>query len=249
MHKQQRATGGILLQVGDQQVHIDPGPGALLRKQEQGIELDKTTAVLVSNTSLEHSNDINVILSALSKPGEQNGVLVAANSMVNPGGGFMEKCKEWIKSLHPVKPGDLVKLGNLNVQALPTKHEDEHALGFKMFTDDFVMSYSSDTEYSQTIAKAYEGSDILILNVTQPMIGKQKNNLNADDAKKIIEQIKPKLAILTHFGEEMLESNPLYEARDIQKITGIQTIAAYDGLKIDPMSYSAISTQKSLHYY
>ncbi len=247
MHNQVRSTGGIVLQIGDQQIHLDPGPGAILRKKEHGINPAETTAILVSNSELEHSHDTNILLSALSSGMEQNGVLVAAHSVVNnPGSGFRAKCKKRLKSLHPVKPGDLIKLGGLNVQALPTKHADPHAVGFKMFTDDYVMSYTSDTEYSKSVVRSYEGSDILILNVLQSALNKQKNNLNSDDAKKIIEQVKPKLAILTHFGEDMLNANPMYEARDIQRSTGIQTIAAFDGFKIDPRSYSAISAQKSL---
>ena len=35
----------------------------------------------------------------------------------------------------------------------------------------------------------------------------------------------------------MLKADPLNEAREIQRVTGVQTIAAKDGLLISPESY------------
>ena len=62
----------------------------------------------------------------------------------------------------------------------------------------------------------------------------------------ILEKLKPKLAILTGFDKDTLDENPVYLAREIQKKTGVQTIAAHDGLIVDLRSYSAISEQKHL---
>ncbi len=53
----------------------------------------------------------------------------------------------------------------------------------------------------------------------------------------MISQVRPRLAIITHFGLEMLKADPLNEAREIQRITGVQTIAAQDGLIVSPGSY------------
>ena len=47
----------------------------------------------------------------------------------------------------------------------------------------------------------------------------------------------------------MLEANPIYEAREIQKQTEVQTIAAKDGLMINPLSMSISLRQKSLNQY
>ena len=42
---------------------------------------------------------------------------------------------------------------------------------------------------------------------------------------------------------------PLYEARKIQKKTGIQIISAKDGMVINPISYSSGLRQKTLKMY
>ena len=62
----------------------------------------------------------------------------------------------------------------------------------------------------------------------------------------LLEKLKPKLAILTGFEKNALDENPVYRARELQKKTGIQTIAAHDGLMVDLRSYGAVSEQKHL---
>ena len=56
------------------------------------------------------------------------------------------------------------------------------------------------------------------------------------------------MAVITHFGFKMLKEDPLYQAREIQKRSGVQTIEAKDGLSITPQSYST-KHQKTLGFY
>ena len=44
----------------------------------------------------------------------------------------------------------------------------------------------------------------------------------------------------------MMEVNPVYQAREITKITGIDVIAAEDGTSIDPVEYASKTRQKKL---
>jgi hypothetical protein len=47
----------------------------------------------------------------------------------------------------------------------------------------------------------------------------------------------------------MLEQNPIYQAREIQRVTGVQTIAARDGMMINPNTYSINMKHKNLNLY
>ena len=47
----------------------------------------------------------------------------------------------------------------------------------------------------------------------------------------------------------MIEADPISEAREIQKITGCQVIAAKDGTSINPATYAAKASQKTLRSY
>ena len=47
----------------------------------------------------------------------------------------------------------------------------------------------------------------------------------------------------------MIKADILNEARHIQKETGVQVIAAKEGMVINPISYSANLKQKTLNLY
>ena len=72
------------MQFGDNQFHIDPGPGSLNMAKNYGINLRANTALLVSHNTINHANDINAVLSAMTHGGfDKRGVLVAANNVIN----------------------------------------------------------------------------------------------------------------------------------------------------------------------
>lgn len=96
--------------------------------------------------------------------------------------------------------------------------------------------------------------DCTVSYITNAVLAKEAEQYRADvvifsnheNTQKIIEKLRPKLVILTHFTETLHKQNPVYHARELQKATGIQTIAAEDGLTVDLDSYSALPAQKSL---
>ena len=52
------------------------------------------------------------------------------------------------------------------------------------------------------------------------------------EAAKIVDTIKPEMAVATHFGMKMLFSGPAYEIKMIKATTGVPTVAAFDGMKL-----------------
>jgi hypothetical protein len=52
------------------------------------------------------------------------------------------------------------------------------------------------------------------------------------EAAKIVDVVKPELAVATHFGMKMIFSGPAYEIKLIEDTTGVPTIAAFDGMKL-----------------
>jgi hypothetical protein len=56
--------------------------------------------------------------------------------------------------------------------------------------------------------------------------------MTSDDAVQIINEAKPEMAVLTHFGMQMIFKGPPNEARYIQQKTGIPIIAGQDGMHI-----------------
>jgi len=252
--KQLRSSGGFILQMGDVQFHVDPGPGALLRARQEDVNLRENTALFVSHAHLNHCNDVNAVISAMTHAGlDKTGVLVG-NKTVLEGS---EEIKPYVTDFHKscverfisLEQNAKIGINDIDIKTLYAKHSDPDTLGFKFLTPDFTLSYSSDTEYSTELIEAYKNSDILILNIVNPSGIKQKGLLNSDDAVKIINKVKPTLAIIQHFGIKMLTVNPLTEAREIGKKTNVQTIAAKEGLVVNPLSYSAKAKQKTLNSF
>ena len=56
--------------------------------------------------------------------------------------------------------------------------------------------------------------------------------MTTDDAAKAIKEVRPELAVITHFGMQIILRNPQHEAELIEKKTGIPTKAASDGIHI-----------------
>ncbi len=247
--KNLRKGGGIIVRCGEVQIHIDPGAGALRSAAEANVNLRENTAVLVSHAHLNHCNDINAVLAAMTHNNlDVKGILIGNESLlrdptVSVMTRFAESCAEKIIL---AEPGKKIAIEEVEIEFLKTKHKDS-SIGFKIKTPKFVLIYTGDTAYDREIIDQYLQSDILILNVPFPF-GAQEHLLNSDDAVNILKFVKPQVAIITHFGSKMISASPIYEAREIQKQSGVPTLAAEDGMHIDPMAYSKERTQKMVDF-
>jgi len=224
---QRRYTGGIWLDL-ESKLMLDPGPGALIRALQFGKNPEKLDAVLVSHKHLDHYNDAELMLEAMTR-----GTKRRHGSLI-----IEENALEYISSYHQnsvdvviPKPGEFFRLGSLKVRAIPTKKHG--GIGFKFFSVDGNVTYTSDTAYSKDLIKYYKNSKILIINSIFPPGKKIDTHLNADDALKIVKKARPELAVLNHFGMQFLNHGPEREAGRIQEETGTRTIAARDGMAID----------------
>ena len=78
--RQLRASGGMWLRFGATQIHVDPGPGALVRALSHvppcnPRELD---AIVLSHKHLDHSSDVNAMVEAMTSGGfRPRGTLLA----------------------------------------------------------------------------------------------------------------------------------------------------------------------------
>ena len=240
--KQLRSSGGIILHVEDLQFLIDPGPGAITKARECGVNLHHNTAILVSHNHLNHCNDLNAVIDAMTHSGiEHRGIILGSKSVLQT----QENSHPYLTKYHqnlaekiiPLEKNHKVGIELVEINALSAEHTDETAIGFKFFCPKFTLSYTGDTKLTPQLLEELTGTDILILNVPYPGNKGKGMNLDTEAAIKIVSHVRPKLAVLTHFGLEMIRADPIQEAREVQRITGIQTIAAKDGLLISPQSY------------
>ena len=126
---------------------------------------------------------------------------------------------------------------------------DENSCGFMFYTSNYVLGYICNTEYREILGREYKDCNILIVNCKNPTDVEETNELNLHNVQKIVSEAKPNLVVLTGFGEKILSHDIIDEARTIQKATGVQTIAATDGLHINPQNYSTGFRQQRLHTF
>lgn len=248
--KQIRASGGIIVKYGNTQLHIDPGPGALVRLQQADLNVRETTAVLISNPSWMAMNDAAAIIAGMSHAGmDKRGVLVTTKEIIN--GDEQEppimpkSYQAMLEKVIALNAGTKIGINDIDI-------EGTHAsgitptIGFKISTNEFVMGYTSHTSYSEAVAESFKDTNILIVNCKNPLDNKDKGFMNTEDVIALVKKVKPDLTVLTGFGIKFLQADVLTEAREIQKEAHCQVVAAKDGMIINPVSYSTSVRQKTL---
>ena len=248
--KQSRSSGGIILQLEDLQFHLDPGPGALNKAKEYGVNIQNTTAILISHNHINHCNDVNPVIDAMTHSGlDHRGIVMGSKSALQPTENNYPVVTRYhqtlVERIIPMEKDHKVGLDLVEIHALPVEHTDPYALGFKFYCPKFILSYTGDTRLTPQLLEGLKGTNILIMNVPYPGNKGQGLNLDTESAIKIVTQIKPKLVVMTHFGLEMIKADPLVEAREVQRITGVQTIAAKDGLIISTENFNNYDSNKS----
>ena len=136
--KQLRSSGGIVLHVEDLQFLIDPGPGAITKAREYGVNLHHNTAILVSHNHLNHCNDLNMVIDAMSYSGlEPRGVLIAPKSVVHPMQDehpiLLQHYQKLIEKMLVLEKDQKVGVELVEIHTLSVKHTDAPALGFKLY--------------------------------------------------------------------------------------------------------------------
>jgi phosphoribosyl 1,2-cyclic phosphodiesterase len=235
---QEHRTGGFRVLSDRLNMHVDPGPGALVYSLEMGLNPQKINTILVSHSHLDHTNDAGILVESMTNGGRsKRGILVAARSVLY--GNI--KCDPSISNYHKGLPkrvieaklGKSFKIGNMSVRPVRAIHADPDTIGFRFRTlknGDF--GYLPDSEYFNDIGEIMSGVRLLILSVLRPSGKHWKGHMSTDEAAKVVEEVQPELAVLTHFGMLMILNDPDNEAAIIQKETGILTVAAKDGMKI-----------------
>lgn len=237
--KQLRASGGMWLSLAGKELLLDPGPGALLRCLKSRPKLDPTKldAIILSHKHLDHSNDVNVIIEAMTEGGSRRrGVLFAPRDALDPQEDpvVLGYLRDYLEEIVVIEEGKSYALGELRFST-PVRHlhpVETYGLLFEL-PSKLRLGIITDTRFFPELAKAYP-ADALVLNVVRFAPDEREiDHLNVGDAKRLIEEIKPKLAVLTHFGMTMLRAKPWEVAAQLQEGTGVRTIAATDGLRLE----------------
>jgi phosphoribosyl 1,2-cyclic phosphodiesterase len=235
---QKRRTAGIRIIGKNLNLHLDPGPGALVYSISEGLDPQKLNAIFVSHCHPDHYTDAEVLIEAMTRGmTKKRGVLAASKSVLRGS----EVCEPSISKYHQqmleqiieAVPNMRFQVADLAVSVAEARHTDPDAVGFKFETKEYGdFAYTSDTEYFEGIGKYYRGVRLLMLCVMRPAGKPWKGHMTTEDAIKIIQEAQPEQAVLTHLGMQMIFQGPAREAKLIEEKTGTPTVAATDGMRI-----------------
>ena len=147
--------------------------------------------------------------------------------------------KNYLDEVVVLEEGGSYSVDNVSFNT-PVQHiHRPETYGIIFRTGNCTFSYIADTRFFEKLPDYYEG-ELLILNVVfvepRPDTGNPllpTAHLAIPDAEEIIRTIKPKTAIISHFGQQMWELDPQKTARKMTERTGTRVIAASDGMEFN----------------
>lgn len=226
--------------LSDKNILIDPGPGTLVKCTTSKPKLDpsRLDAIILTHKHLDHSADINIMIEAMTNGGfKKRGCLFAPEDALTEDPVVLNYLRGFVEKIEILKEGGAYSLGDIRFNT-PKRHihgVETYGLNIKA-PGRVSLSFIVDTRYFKGLETYYDG-EIIILNVVRHKPGGKEDvdidHLNASDAERIIDYIKPKLAIITHFGMTMLRARPWEVAAQIQERTGVKVIAARDGMGVN----------------
>ncbi len=232
--RQKLRAGGFIIAIEGGQYHVDPGPGAVSAAGAAGISLRENICVIASNNSLLASEGINEVLDAMTLGGTDTfGVAIVAKSVLNGTNDerpiLRNEAKKWVERILTFDETNRAGVNYLTIHPKKAKHKDETALSFVFETPKTKIGYT-DSEYFRSLSEELAGCNYLVIRCPNPA-GSEKPGMNIDGVIKLLEAVRPKTAILTGFGVELIREDLLTLARSIQRETGVHTIAARDGFE------------------
>jgi ribonuclease BN (tRNA processing enzyme) len=231
--KQLLASGGAWLNLGGTQILLDPGPGCLVQSVKRKLDALKLKAIILSHKHLDHSGDINIMIEAMTEGGHrQRGVVFAPSDALNKDAVIFPYLRNFPEKIEILAEGGSYSVNGVTFKT-PVRHRhpvETYGIVFK--TPRHTFSWITDTKYFPELAGFYR-SELLVINVVLMEPRDPVDHLSLVEARQIIKDMKPKAAILTHFGMSIWRSKPWELAQKMSDDTGIKVIAARDGMKFD----------------
>lgn len=233
--KQILASGGVWLDLGGVEILLDPGPGCLVHAVKRKLDPTGLAAIILSHKHLDHSGDVNVMIEAMTDGGRRKrGVLFAPSDALDSGSDpvVLRYLRGFPGKIEVLVEGGVYRVGDVEFTTPVRHHHGVETYGFIFRTPRHVFSWITDTRFFPELAKVYRG-ELLVMNVVRHQAGSPFDHLSVPEAEQLIMGIRPKAAVITHFGMTVWQARPWEVARQMSETTGIRVIPARDGLNLD----------------
>ncbi len=243
---QARHSGGLVWTLGGATIWVDPGPGALVRALASRPRVDpaRTDALVVTHRHLDHAGDATAVVEAMTRGGfARRGALYAPRDALEVEPVVFRYAQPFVARRALLEEGRRHELAPGVFLETPLAHDHGvETYGYRLSAPGLVAGHVVDTYWMDALAEAYAGVDLLVVNATREK-GRDRRylHLGADDAERLVREIRPRLAVLTHLGMQLVRAGPERIALGISERTGVPTVAARDGwlLALDDLAGAA----------
>ncbi len=227
------ASGGLWFDFGDTEILLDPGPGTIVQTARRKLKATKLKAIILSHKHLDHSGDVNIMIEAMTEGGfRPGGVLFAPRDALDNDPVVLQYVRPFLERIEILQEGGSYHVDGVSFHT-PLRHRHPvETYGIVFNAGNHTISCLVDTRYFDELCQHYK-ADLLILNVVRLEPGGPFDHLSVPDASEIIKNLKPKVAILNHFGMTMWRAKPWEVAQRLSEETGVRVIAARDGMRFD----------------
>ena len=140
--------------------------------------------------------------------------------------------KDYIDGVEILQEGKAYAIGDVSFTT-PVRHvHPVETYGMRFTVGEHTFSYIADSLYFDGLCLSY-GAELLIINVVFLEPRPPIEHLSLPDAEHIIRELKPKAAVLTHFGTNMWRAKPWQIAERLSQQTGTRVLAAMAGMRFD----------------
>ncbi len=239
---QLRRSGGTLFEVNDTKVLLDPGPGCMvcLADVEPKIDPQSINGAILSHCHIDHSNDVNILIDAMTVGGRRTrGTLFApADSLRGDGSVVLSYVQPFLSDIIELEPLSSYQVDDFKFQTSARHSHPHETYGLIVSHELGRLGYVVDTKATDDVIDSYSGCDALVMNVVlsesivlPPGVrGVAPRHLTIESAAAVLEKVRPRRAVITHFGAGVIEMGPERVASDIATRSGIPVIAAEDNM-------------------
>jgi phosphoribosyl 1,2-cyclic phosphodiesterase len=237
--RQLRSSAGTFIRLDGANIVLDPGPGTLVRlaKAKPAIDVTKLDAVILSHLHIDHTNDANVLIDAMTSGGlNRRGALFAPASCLEGDGAVVLKyLRGYLDTIEVLRAEKTCSVGGLSFTTSVAHDHGAETYGVNFYRRGQTISFLVDTRYFPELQESYADADILVMNVVRlaPHASGDVMHLCVDDAREILQHVKPRIGVLTHFGMTMLRAKPWLVAQRLSEELGLDVRAASDGMTLE----------------
>ncbi|MEA3470687.1 MAG: ribonuclease Z [Thermodesulfobacteriota bacterium] len=209
-----RSSCSIALEIKDEILLFDIGPGTMRRALEIGITIDRISYLFISHLHPDHTGELVSFLFASKYPEIEKRrnplTIIGARGLSNFYEGLKKVYGKWIDldeailtiiEMENTKP-DFMEFGSFDVTTAPMDHI-ESSIGYRVTVSDGTsLVYTGDTDYCENVIELSRNTDLLVCESALPDEMKAEGHLTPSLAGKIASEANVKALVLIHFYPE-----------------------------------------------